>query len=98
MTDASAYRALWCAVIIQAFRDLKYRSAHGDGTKEDPALVMSRAYVWVNEEDPKYTMQVGSFEWICSMLDLDSRKLRLMSRSREGVNRVLSGKFELGAL
>lgn len=98
MVEYNPYRALWSAVIIQAFRDLKYRSSYGDGTKEDPALVMSRAYVWVNEVDPKYTSQVGSFEWICSTLDLDARKLRKMSRSREGVNRVLSGKFEMGAL
>lgn len=96
MVEFNPYRALWSAVVIQAFRDLKYRSAHGDGTKEDPALVMSRAYVWINEHDPKYTSQVGSFQWICSMLDLDERKLRIMSRSREGVNRVLSGKFHFG--
>lgn len=96
MTDSSSYRALWCAVIIQAFRDLKSRSLHGDGTKEDPDLVRSRAFVWINESDPKYTKQIGSFEWICSMLDLDARKLRILSCTREGVNFVLSGKFQLG--
>lgn len=98
VVESSSYRALWAAVIIQAFRDLKSRSHHGDGTKEDPAVLRSRAFVWINERDPQYVNRPQSFRWICDMLDLDYRKLQLMSRTREGINRVLSGKFEMGAV
>lgn len=94
--ESNPYRALWSAVILQAFVDLKHRNYDSSG--DSPEKVRCSAYRWINENDPEYMKKEGSFHWICSMLDLDERKLQLLSNSREGINRVLSGKFSMGGV
>lgn len=99
MTYNNCYRALWSAVILQAFRDMKSWSPHGDGSKQDLGTIKNNAYRWINEKDVSYTNRARSFEWVCDMLDISPRERRLlkeMSKTREGINRVLSGQFTLG--
>lgn len=91
MNEYLPYRALWTAVIIKAFEDIKERAYSDSG--ESPSIVRSRAYCWINEIDPVYMRQERSFNWVCQMLGLDSLKLQKLSRSREGIEKVLSGKF-----
>jgi len=71
-------RALWCAVIIEAIRDLGDRHL---STRE-------AAKRWILSD----AMGVGSFGWICSNLDLDETKIRNMSLTRHGRKLLLKNK------
>lgn len=76
-----AENALWCAVIVEAIRDLGDR---GQGTRD-----AARRWMYSGEHG------VGSFEWICSNLDLDANKLRSISMSRHGRRELLKNKAKL---
>ena len=88
MEEYAYYRRLWSAVVIQALKDMRY-SSKGVDNKESPLVIMNRAKIWVEETDPVYTKAIGSFEWICSMLDLDARRIRRLSRTRAGLEYML---------
>lgn len=74
--------ALWCAVIVEAIRDLGERHQ----------VYRNAAKRWLNEDEHG----VGSFEWICSNLDLDCNKIRSMSMTREGRKMLLRAKVKSG--
>jgi hypothetical protein len=71
-------RALWCAVIIEAIRDL--------GDKH--LSIRAAAKHWILSD----VMEIGSFAWICSHLDLDETKIRNMSLTRHGRKLLLKNK------
>ena len=105
MAEYGSERALWCAVVIQAFRDLKNRSSQDKEPVED---VRDGAWRWLHDRyttktvpHPKVpgrsaleifkTDREGGFEWICDMLDLDFRGLRMKSMTRTGIDEVITG-------
>lgn len=99
-SDYRAYTGVWSAVVIQAFRDLNRDLTYKETGKidksksqESPQVLRSRAMSWIMEVDPTYKKRVGSFHWVCSMLDLDEEWLRKQAMSREGIKRVLNGKL-----
>lgn len=71
-------RALWCAVIIEAIRDLGDRNL---STRE-------AAKRWILSD----VMDIGSFAWICSHLDLAETKIRNMSLTRHGRKLLLKNR------
>jgi hypothetical protein len=64
-------RALWCAVILQAFLDI-LRVSHYAGRGCHRDIEAERALEWLcsDRED------LGSFNWICEGLKLNSSFLR----------------------
>lgn len=105
LAEYRAYRALWSAVILNAFRELKGRT--DSGTDMSPEELRNAAFMWINDRvtyarryNPKAgksemmpfkTEDEGGIEWICDHLDLSVEWLRQMSMSREGIQRVLNG-------
>lgn len=70
-TDDGPYRAMWSAVLIQAIKDL-------DG-KYSTDRTQAKAYVFRERGE-----LVGSFDWICTHLDLDPEVIRTIVMTREG--------------
>ena len=75
MYDGSNYKSLWASVILQAIADMD-NSSEGLGAKH---------YILNSRESGE-----GSIEWICSILDLDLNKLRMMCSTREGRKNILN--------
>lgn len=69
------YRSVWASVVLQAIADM-------DNALEGPA---ARHYILSDSSDG-----VGSLDWCCSNLDLDSNLLRVMCSTREGRKSILS--------
>jgi hypothetical protein len=69
------YRALWASVLLQAIRDLD----SSDTSEKHKA----REYVWTDQR-----CNEGSFDWICTMLDLDRERLRTLAMTRDGRIRI----------
>lgn len=67
-------RALWASVLLQAIKDM------------DIASEAEAARFWMYR-DP--SNGVGSFSWICSILDLDEARLSLFCTTRAGRWRLL---------
>jgi len=63
-------RALWCAVILQAFLDVM--GMNYDVCRSSRNLRSELALGWLCSERG----DLGSFEWICDALKLDSSSLR----------------------
>lgn len=77
--DAST--ALWAEVIRQAIRDIHVCT----GRSFEDRRLRNDALEWLNSQND----EPQSFLWICDMLDLDANKIRMMSLTREGRNRLL---------
>lgn len=88
IAEYRGYRALWSAVILQAFRDLLMRWDPNGG---DPLHYRNEAWLWLHER--KKRIRVGDFEWICEYLDLDPDILRICSMTRSGINSILNGSL-----
>jgi hypothetical protein len=104
LAEYRAERALWAAVILQAFRDLKLRM---DPEGVDPRIRYDAAFQWINDpftcamdlngKTGKYelmefkTTDVGGFQWVCDHLDLAADWLRIKSMTRQGIEQVLNG-------
>jgi hypothetical protein len=68
-TDSN-YRSLWASVILQAIRDID--------TCENSDRDLALDYIL---DDREY---IGSFTWICDVLNLDSTAIRQRALTREG--------------
>lgn len=86
---------LWCAVIIRAICDIeeghkiagkqpKKKRPRGHYSTEDYKQFCEGAADWLYSD----SMEPASFLWICEMCDLDARKIREMSYTREGRKRL----------
>lgn len=73
--ENAAYRGLWASVLLQAIRDMD----SAEKEERRPAL----HYLYDNSEDP------GSFNWVCTMLDLDTERIRSMTLSRDGRRKLV---------
>lgn len=82
------YRALWSAVVLQAFRDLLMRYDSDGG---NPAHHRDSAWIWLNSREG--SNRVGGFEWICDHLDLDCNALRIRASTRSGIQSILNGSL-----
>lgn len=78
---------LWCAVIIQAVADVdiripKRRKERAGNAAEiaDAEEIRDSARTWLASQDTG----PQSFNWICSMLDLDAERIFARTLTREG--------------
>jgi hypothetical protein len=76
--EFSGYRGLWASVLLQAIKDL-------DILKEADA-----AKWWMYKSED---VGVGSYHWICNMLDIDEFRLALTCTTREGRWRILGPQY-----
>lgn len=79
--NPASYTALWAAVLVQSVRDMD--SSEGKGLEE----LRAKRYIFDDRKG------VGSFWWICEMLDLDYNRLQVMCLSREGRKRLLKPQY-----
>ena len=97
-TDISAYRRLWCAVIIQAIADIELEERSKQSIFEArkrarakrqrmPDYLPTPASDWMDSE----SVLPRSFLWICDVCDLDAHKLRKMSQTIDGRRRFIKG-------
>lgn len=79
LDEYGGYRDLWAGVLRQAIKDLDV---------ESEALSAKR---WMY----KYTIKgVGSYHWVCNMLDIDENKLAIACLTREGRRKVLGPHYK----
>jgi len=64
-------RALWREVLIVAISDLSTIPAHSDPSER--RLLKGKCVEWISAADER---SVGSFNWVCAVLDLDARAVR----------------------
>lgn len=85
----SSDRKLWAAVIIQAVVDVDLSpikitpNSKGKNLQrfaDEVEEARADAIMWLADS----AISVGSFRWICDMLDLDFHRLQNMSLTREG--------------
>ena len=62
------YKKLWAAVLEQAVEDAR---------KHTGSVAMEQAHMWFRSDN----VEVGSFLWICSFLDLESDSIKIHSLS-----------------
>lgn len=69
MRPVHNYRALWAAVLYQGCKD-----AAGDlrDTRKTGSTHTTRTLRWLHSENKR----IGSYEWICDLLDIDPSVLR----------------------
>lgn len=70
--DASIYRRLWSAVLLQAVRDLSATIRQDDAPTVNMPFSGDRLHRWFASEQ----VTPGSFEWICMVLDMDAGSIR----------------------
>jgi len=73
--DDAAIRALWSSVIVQAIKDMDSR-------------ILCDIRVAKNWMYTDNRIGIGSFDWICQMLDLDADRIRTICLTREGRKRL----------
>ena len=95
--EMGAYKRLWCAVILQAVADIdiqmkdryirlkKSKASRESMPYKLMTLMTNEATEWIESTSTKKY----SFQWICDVCDLDARKIREMSRTREGRKMLL---------
>ena len=88
---AKSFRRLWCAVVIQAVADLdlpipKVRPNRLGNEKmvETAEAIRKDATDWFASLDT----DIGSFNWICTALDLDAERIFNMTLTREGRSKL----------
>lgn len=69
-TYGDPYTALWASVMVQGIMDM---DSHVNSDRDS-----ARRWYW---EDAG---EIGSFSWICEMLDLNFERLQFACMSREG--------------
>lgn len=74
LSEYGGYRALWAAILIQAVKDI------------DSELEAKEAKWWVFDS---YREDIGSINWICSMLDIDVGKIQTLCLTQEGRWKIL---------
>ena len=96
--DLSAYRRLWCAVVIQAIADIEIE----ERVKQDIFVARQRAKA-KRQKQPDYpptpvaawldaeSTDPHSFLWICDVCELDAGKIRKMSQTIEGRHQFIKG-------
>ena len=80
--DVRGHKALWAAVILQAFRDL---DARYDANGGNPIEHRNSSWDWLNSHP--------HFEWICEVLEIDPHKLRISALSRDSIKNILKTKL-----
>lgn len=62
-----SYRNLWAAVLDQAIEDVRQYNG---------GFSMERAILWFESE----SNEIGSFLWVCSVLDLNPKPIKMFIR------------------
>lgn len=65
-----AYKTLWAAVLWQAVSDVVRL---GTAKRPHAQLIAQQTRTWLND---KQSVGIGSFIWICSVLDIDPERVR----------------------
>lgn len=72
-SESNPCTALWAAVLVTAIHDL------------DDKVEWARTRNWLYDDSE----EIGSFAWICDVLDLDANKIQIACLSREGRKELL---------
>ena len=72
---STPWTALWTSVLITAIEDMDSRNVE--------TAALARCWLWDERTG------VGSFLWICEMLDLDVQRLQIACRSEESRRALL---------
>ena len=77
---------LWAAVVLQGLVDMDLKEARSRKPVIDVKAIRAEAQEWFMSDEPQ---RVGSFRWICDMLELDFHKIQNMAMTREGRVKLL---------